>query len=170
MSTPMARAARIIYLNRTCYNGLFRENSKGEFNVPIGDYRNPPICDEKNLRAVAEALRKAKLEARPFECVLDRAEADDLVYFDPPYHPVSKTASFTAYAKDGFGEAEQHRLADVFAELDKRGVKVILSNSYTPFVLNLYKGFRIGKVFATRAVNSRADLRGKVSEALARNF
>jgi DNA adenine methylase len=166
----LERAARIIYLNRTCFNGLFRENSKGLFNVPMGRYKNPPICNDTNLRAVAAALRKAKLETRPFESVLERAKPGDFVYFDPPYHPVSKTASFTAYAQGGFGEDAQRRLAKVFAELDLRGVKVLLSNSYTPLVRSLYRSFTMEKVFATRRVNSRADLRGKVSEALVRNF
>ena len=167
---PMVRAARIIYLNRTCYNGLFRENSKGQFNVPMGDYRNPAICDERNLMAAAKALRKAKLETRPFESVLDYVSEGDFVYFDPPYDPVSKTASFTAYAQGGFGEDAQRQLAEVFAKLDKRGVKVLLSNSYTPLVRGLYEPFTIDKVYATRRVNSRAHLRGKVSEALVRNY
>ncbi len=164
------RAARIIYLNRTCFNGLFRENSKGLFNVPIGKYKNPMICDEENLRAVSEALGKARVESRPFEAVLDSAKTGDFVYFDPPYHPVSDTANFTSYDKAGFGETEQRRLAEVFAELDQRSVKALLSNSYTPLVRELYKGFRVGRVSARRAVNSRADRRGAVSEALVRNF
>ena len=167
----LERAARIIYLNRTCFNGLFRENSKGLFNVPMGRYKNPAICDSANLRAVAEALKKkAKLETRPFESVLEHAEPGDFVYFDPPYHPVTKTASFTAYAQGGFGEGAQRQLADVFAELHRRGVKVLLSNSYTPLVHALYEPFVIEEVYATRRVNSRADLRGKVSEALVRNY
>ena len=166
------RAARIIYLNRTCYNGLYRENSKGQFNVPFGRYKNPLICDEPNLRACAEVLKKAELETRHFETVLDRAEPDDFVYFDPPYHPVSKTASFTAYAKGGFGEDAQRQLASVFAELAKKGVKVLLSNSDTDFVRSLYegRGFTIQKVLANRLVNSRADRRGPVYEVLVRNF
>ncbi len=164
------RAARIIYLNRTCYNGLYRENRKGEFNVPFGKYKNPRICDEENLRAVAEALQRTKIERRDFETVLDVAEPADLVYFDPPYHPVSKTASFTAYAKEGFGEESQRRLAAVFEQLADRGVKVILSNSDTDFVRELYDRFCIETVRATRAVNSRADRRGKVNEVIVTNF
>ena len=164
------RAARIIYLNKTCYNGLFRENSKGEFNVPFGRYRNPMICDDPNLRACAVALRKAKLEARDFDTVRDYANAGDLVYFDPPYDPVSRTASFTAYGKGSFDENAQRRLADVFAQLSEGGVKVLLSNSCTGFVKDLYQGFTIKEVLARRAVNSRADRRGKVSELLISNF
>lgn len=168
-STPQT-PARIIYLNRTCFNGLYRENSRGEFNVPMGRYANPKICDAPNLRAVSAALRRAKLECRPFESVLDRAKPGDFVYFDPPYHPVSKTASFTAYARGGFGEDEQRKLASVFAELDRKSVKTMLSNSMTPLVLELYAKFRIDTVHANRAVNCRADQRGKIQEALVLNF
>jgi len=166
----LKRAARVIYLNKTCYNGLYRENRKGEFNVPCGRYSNPTICDEENLRAVARALKRATIETRHFAKVLDRAQAGDLVYFDPPYHPVSKTASFTSYEKNGFGEPSQRHVADVFRQLDRMGVKLILSNSMTPLVRELYRGFRIEQVFAKRPVNSRADRRGKVREALVRNF
>lgn len=168
--TAPARAARILYLNRTCFNGLYRENSRGEFNVPIGSYVNPVICDAENLRAASEALKKAHIEACPFEAVLKRAQPGDFVYFDPPYHPISKTSSFTTYAKDDFGEDDQRRLADVFANLAENGVKVLLSNSMTPLVQGLYERFNIDEVFATRAVNSRADRRGKIAEALVRNF
>lgn len=165
-----ARAARIIYLNRTCYNGLYRENSRGLFNVPMGKYTNPPILDEENLYAVSKALKRTKLECRPFAEVLRAAKAGDLVYFDPPYHPVSETASFTAYAKGGFGADSQRELAEVFAKLKRRGVKALLSNSMTPFVRGLYAGFRIETVHARRSVNSRGDRRGAVEEALVRNY
>lgn len=168
--TVPERAARIIYLNRTCFNGLYRENSRGEFNVPIGKYANPTICDAENLRAVSAALKKAHIESRPFDTVLDHAQPGDFVYFDPPYHPVSKTSSFTKYAKDDFSEEDQRRLAGVFAKLAENRVKVLLSNSMTPLVQSLYKSFRIDEIFATRAVNSRADRRGKISEALVRSF
>lgn len=168
------RAARIIYLNKTGYNGLYRENSKGQFNVPFGRYKKPLICDEPNLRAVAETLRKAKIERRPFDSILRKAERKaepgDLVYFDPPYHPISKTASFTAYDKGGFPESSQRELAEVFAKLSAKGVKVLLSNSMTGFVRDLYSDFQIDEVLANRNVNSRADRRGKVKEALVRNF
>lgn len=164
------RAARIIYLNKTGYNGLYRENSKGEFNVPFGRYVNPTICDEDNLRAAADALKRARIEARPFETVLDRAQPGDLVYFDPPYDPVSRTSSFTGYDKGNFGDDNQRLLAEVAERLANRRVRVLLSNSMTPFVKRLYSTFTIDEVFAARSVNSRADRRGKVSEALIRNF
>jgi DNA adenine methylase len=168
--SPLHRAARIIYLNKTCFNGLFRENSKGLFNVPMGDYADPIICDEANLRAASRALQDAALHVRPFDRVLDEAQPGDLVYFDPPYNPVSKTSSFTAYSQDGFGEEEQRRLAGLYAELTCLGVKAVLSNSYTDLVLDLYGDFHVSEVRATRALNSRADKRGAVSEALVVNF
>jgi len=166
----VARAARIIYLNKTCYNGLFRENSRGEFNVPMGRYVNPAICDVENLRAVAAALSGVEVSRRHFREILETARAGDFVYFDPPYHPVSKTSSFTGYDKGRFGEEDQRELARVFAALSARGVKVLLSNSMTPLVRELYRDFRIEAVYATRAVNSLADRRGKIAEALVRNF
>jgi len=165
-----ARAARLIYLNRTCYNGLFRENSKGGFNVPMGRYKNPTICDEPKLRAAAAALAGADIACRPFETVLDHAKRGDFVYFDPPYHPVSDTAHFTSYHQDGFSAADQERLAEVFAELHQRGAKLLLSNSDAPLIRGLYQAFDVRQVFATRMVNSRADKRGKVAEVLVRNF
>ena len=164
------RAARIIYLNKTCFNGLFRENSKGGFNVPFGRYKNPMICDAENLRACAETLKKATIETRPFETVLDHANPGDLVYFDPPYVPLSKTSSFTSYDKAGFGEEDQRRLAEMFTQLDRKGVHVLLSNSKTDLVDELYRDYMIEAVFATRSVNNRGDRRGKIAEALVRNF
>lgn len=168
--TVSERAARIIYLNRTCYNGLYRENSKGQFNTPLGRYKNPRICDEVNLRAVSKALKKAKIEHRHFESVVEQAKPGDLVYFDPPYHPVSKTASFTAYDQGGFGEDSQRLLALVYERLHEKGVNVILSNSMTDLIRDLYRAYTVDEVYAARAINSRADRRGKVSEALVRNF
>jgi DNA adenine methylase len=168
--TLVERAARIIYLNKTCYNGLYRENNKGEFNTPFGRYKTPMICDEPNLREVSMALKKSRIEARHFETVVDMAKPGDLVYFDPPYHPISSTSSFQGYDRGGFGEDSQRLLAHVCSELDKKGVRVLLSNSMTDFVCALYKDFKLDAVQANRAVNSRADRRGKVDEALVRNF
>jgi DNA adenine methylase len=168
--TLAARAARIIYLNRTCFNGLYRENSRGLFNVPFGNYKKPRICDPDNLRAVAAALRKASVECRDFASVAKAAKPGDFVYFDPPYHPVSKTSSFTAYHQGGFGEAEQRKLAEVFGALTKKGVKALLSNSWTPLILELYEPWKIEEVKASRNVNSKASGRGKISEVLVRNF
>ncbi len=163
------RAARVIYLNKTCYNGLYRENKRGEFNVPFGRYKNPTICDEPNLRAAARALQGVDVARRPFSTVLDHARPGDFVYFDPPYHPLSPTANFTAYDRAGFGPDDQQRLRDVFAALGERGVRAMLSNSDTPFVRELYDGFRIEQVWVGRAVNSKAGGRGKVAEVIVRN-
>ncbi len=164
------RAARVIYLNKTCYNGLYRENRKGQFNAPFGRYKNPVICDEDNLRAVSKALKKASIESRHFQTVADRAAPGDLVYFDPPYHPVSKTASFEGYHQGAFGEDSQRLLSEVFAKLAAKRVYVLLSNSMTGLIRELYKPYHIDTVQAARAVNSRADKRGKVAEALVRSF
>ena len=187
-STPKRlpeRAARLIYLNKTCYNGLYRENRRGEFNVPFGRYKNPTICDEENLFAVAAALKLSKIEYCHFQSIVERAKPGDLVYFDPPYHPLSKTSSFRAYTPHEieddqgrripldnreFGDDSQRLLAEVFARLAEHRVLVLLSNSMTEFVRELYKPFHIDTVQASRAVNSRADKRGKIAEALVRSF
>lgn len=168
-ATLAEKAARIIYLNRTCFNGLYRENSRGEFNVPMGRYTNPLICNERNLRAASEALKKADITLCSFEKVLGKATSGDLVYFDPPYVPLSTTANFTAYGKDGFGEADQRRLSETFDALAKRGVHVLLSNSAAPLVYDLYRTklrYTVLDVSATRNVNSKADKRGAITEAL----
>jgi DNA adenine methylase len=168
---PLAeRAARTIFLNRTCFNGLYRVNSKGRFNVPFGRYDNPTIADVPNLRACAVALRRVRLECAPFASVLERARRGDFVYFDPPYHPVSKTACFTAYGAGGFGAEDQRELARVYAELDRRGVLVMLSNSGAPLVRELYDGFRLVEVRASRAINSKAAKRGAVRELVVLNY
>jgi DNA adenine methylase len=168
--TLAERAARLIYLNKTCYNGLYRENSKGQFNAPFGRYKSPLICDEENLRAVAKALSGVNIATKGFALVLGSAKRGDLVYFDPPYHPVSETANFTAYSRGGFPERAQRDLRDICARLTKRGVKTILSNSMTDFTRTLYKDYFFYRVFANRVVNSRAERRGKVQEALITNF
>ena len=160
-------AARFIFLNRTCFNGLYRVNSKGRFNVPFGRYSNPTICDAENLRAVSETIGDVWLLSMDFEhAVRSGAKRGDAVYFDSPYVPVSDTANFTAFTKGGFGPAEQERLRDCFAALDKRRVHVLLSNSNTPLVRKLYEGYRIEKVRVPRRVNSDATKRGDVTELL----
>jgi len=168
--TPALGAARLIYLNKTCYNGLYRENRRGEFNVPFGRYKHPKICDADNLRAASGALRRAHLECHDFEKGVVLAEAGDFVYFDPPYDPLSATSSFTSYHEEGFGSDEQRRLARIFQELDRRGVYVMLSNSDTPLIRALYEGYALEKVQAARPINSKADRRGKISEVIVRNY
>src|SRR6185503_14301004 len=164
-----ARAAAFIYLNKTCYNGLWRVNSRGLFNVPAGRYTNPGILDAERLRAAGEALRGASLEVAGFEAILGEAGRGDFIYFDPPYHPLSATADFTSYAAGGFGREDQERLAEVFTRLAERGCAVLLSNSDTPFTRRLYARHHIERVYAPRAVNSRADRRGVVGEIVVSN-
>ena len=164
------RAATFIYLNKTCFNGLHRVNRKGEFNVPVGAYKNPRILNEEGLRAASEALQHTRLECAPFDALLENAKPGDFVYFDPPYEPVSQTASFTSYAQDGFSRDDQTRLREVYKALDRRGCKLMLSNSDVPFIRDLYKAFNITTVAAPRAINCDAKKRGKVSEIVARNY
>jgi len=164
------KASRTIFLNRCCYNGLYRVNSKGQFNVPFGRYKNPKFCDERNLRAVHQVLQNVKIVLGSFEKCLQYAEKDDMIYLDPPYFPISKTANFTNYTKEIFGENEQYRLKKVFDELDKRGCKVLLSNSYCELILDLYKDYKIEEVRAKRAINSLGSKRGKIKEVLIRNY
>ena len=165
------RAARLIYLNKTCFNGLYRENSKGQFNVPVGRYKNPTICNADLLRSVSAALQPATVEVRPFEAVLDWAKGSDVwVYFDPPFYPVSATSNFTGYSRYEFKEDQQVKLRDVFAFLADRGVRVMLSNSDCPFIRELYRDFKIHTILAARAINSNGKKRGKVAEVLVTSY
>ncbi|MCT7973578.1 DNA adenine methylase [Laspinema olomoucense] len=165
------KAARIIYLNKTCFNGLYRENSKGEFNVPIGRYKNPTICNAELLQADSQALQSVQLEVRDFDKVLDEAKTEqDFVYFDPPYYPLSNTSKFTSYSRYNFNEEDQIRLRDVFAQLARRGVKVMLSNSDCPFIREIYQEFRIHEVSAARSINSKGTHRGKISEVVVTSY
>jgi DNA adenine methylase len=168
--TCTQRAAAFVYLNKTCFNGLHRVNRRGEFNVPAGRYKNPRILDAGLLRSASHVLARAELRLGSFEHLLSSARPGDFVYFDPPYEPVSTTASFTAYAQDGFRREDQMRLRDVFAALDKRGCKLMLSNSDVPFVRDLYKDFELCTVLAGRAINRDATKRGAVSELVVRNY
>jgi DNA adenine methylase len=160
------RAARTIYLNKTGYNGLYRVNRSGGFNVPFGRHSNPTICDETNLRRVAAVLADVTIEVADFEQLARRAKPGDAVYFDPPYLPVSRTASFTAYDRHPFLLEEHERLARVFAELVERGVATVLSNSDTADSRRLYQKFVCSHPQVTRAINSRASSRGPVRELL----
>ena len=164
------RAARTIYLNKTCFNGLYRVNSQGKFNVPFGRYKNPLICNSRNLRAVSLALRDVEILPGPFETCLEFAKKADFVYFDPPYQPLSKTSSFTSYTKDSFSEEAQRKLYEVFNKLNTRGCKVMLSNSDTYLVHELYKNFKIKTMFARRAISCKASGRGAIRELLVLNY
>lgn len=168
LAKPVERAARMIFLNKTCYNGLWRVNARGEFNVPIGSY-NPEkvtLYDRANLLAASRELQHADLAVEDFRDTLRKAARGSFVYVDPPYDPVSATANFTSYTREDFGKPEQQELAAVFAEAARRGAQLMLSNSETPFIRHLYSGFRTETVNARRAVNSNGSRRGVISEAL----
>lgn len=164
------RAARFIFLNRTCFNGLYRVNSKGHFNVPFGRYLRPRIIDEENLLACRELLRHADIRRGSFEAIEEELQHGDFVYLDPPYVPLSTTASFTSYYKDGFSTGSQLRLREFCERISERGAKFLLSNSDTDLVREEYSDFNIDSVLAARAVNSNASKRGKISELVVRNF
>lgn len=163
-------AARTIFLNKTCYNGLYRVNNGGTFNTPFGRYKNPKICDEENLRAANFALQNVQLLTSDFGAISELASVGDFVYFDPPYHPLSETANFTSYTKNGFKKEDQVRLRDTFANLAKKGCQVMLSNSDTEFIRGLYKDFNIHTVYAKRYVNSNPDHRGEITEIVVTNY
>lgn len=172
--SSVERASRIIYLNKTCFNGLFRVNSQGQFNVPFGKYKNPQIVNEIVLRAVHHYLSSNEITIlnEDFQMVVERAKKGDFVYFDPPYDPVSDTSSFTGYSLAGFNKEDQIRLRDVCVELDKKGCKFLLSNSATDFIKEIYeeKNFHIEVVTAARNINSVASKRGKIDEVLVMNY
>ncbi len=170
--SKIEKASRIIYLNKTCYNGLFRVNAAGEFNSPFGYYKKPNIVNEPVLRAVNKYLSSASIQlfSEDFAATLERVPRGGFVYLDPPYDPISDTASFTGYNKGGFGRAEQTRLKECCDALNERGVKFLLSNSATDFIRELYTGYTIQTVYAKRAINSAADKRGAVQEVLIRNY
>ena len=168
--SDVERASRFIYLNRTCFNGMYRVNSQGQFNVPFGHYKNPRIIDENNLLNCSELLKKTEIKCADFTEILTKVKKGDFVYFDPPYVPLNETSSFTSYTKDGFDINMQLKLRDVCDELDNKGVKFMLSNSDTKLVNELYVNYEIKKVFASRQINANADGRGKITEVLVRNY
>ena len=176
-SSWLKRSSQIIFLNRTCFNGLFRVNGKGHFNVPFGRYKNPTICDEENLRSVAKILQRTKILNDDFTNVNSFVNSETFVYFDPPYRPISKTASFNSYAKDSFNDSEQLRLAKFFSELNEKGAKLMLSNSNPKnvkpndnFFDDAYDGYRIERIEALRNINSNSEKRGPIRELLIMNY
>jgi DNA adenine methylase len=164
------RAARMIYLNKTCYNGLYRVNRQGQFNVPMGRYRRPAILQTDTLRAASAALQHARLVTLDFREIGHIAQPGDFWYFDPPYHPISATASFTNYTAPSFKENDQRDLAAVYQRLSEKGCYCMLSNSYTPLIFKLYKHFRIETVQAIRAINSDVNGRGEIQEVMVLNY
>jgi len=162
-------AALLLYLNRTCYNGLYRENSDGGFNVPIGRYADPDWVQGDRIRAAGDALARTEIRNEDFEYVLDAAGAGDLVYLDPPYEPMSATADFAEYSAEGFDRSDQTRLLDVVERLDDAGVDFVLSNSGVAFELYDEAGFDVEREGATRSINSDESARGEVDEIIATN-
>lgn len=167
--SSLERAVRLIYLNKTCFNGLYKVNSKGEFNVPMGNYNNPAIVNEKDLREVSKLLKNTKISAQQFNKIESKVRKNDFVYFDPPYYPLKKK-SFTTYTKERFLDKEQKELARLFKALDKKGAKVMLSNSDSAFIRELYRDYKIDEVEANRAINSDAEGRGKINEIIVTNY
>ena len=166
------KASRLIYLNKTCYNGLFRVNSMGEFNSPFRSYKSPNIVNEPTLRAIHNYFQNADVTflSGDFEAAVKGLKKGTFVYFDPPYDPVSASSNFTGYTNLGFGKQEQRRLKEVCDELNAKGIKFLLSNSATDFILDLYKEYNIEKISAKRVINSNANNRGNVDEVLIRNY
>ncbi|MEI7891225.1 MAG: DNA adenine methylase [bacterium] len=168
--TDLKKSAYLIFLNKTCFNGMYRENSKGGFNTPFGKYKNPTILDKENILRISKVLKNTKLTSVSFEKAVADAKKGDFIYFDPPYHPLSETAKFTSYHKDSFTKEDQLKLRDIFIELDKKGCYVMLSNSHTPFIEDIYKKYRQETVMANRAINCKASGRGKIKELLILNY
>lgn len=168
--SELLRATRFIYLNKTCFNGLYRVNKKNQNNVPIGSYKNPNICDIETIYGASNALQNATILNASYKEVLKYATKNDLVYFDPPYYPLTQTSSFTSYSEFEFLENEQFELFEVFDELGSHGINVVHSNSDTQFIKDLYAKYHIEQIRANRFINSKSSGRGKISEVLIRSF
>lgn len=176
-SINIEKAALMVFLNKTCFNGLFRVNKKGLFNVPMGSYKNPMICDENNLRTVSKKLQKVTIVCGDYRESADFIDENTFVYFDPPYRPITDTASFTAYTENSFNDDAQIELAQFVAEMDKKGAKIVISNSDPKnsdadddFFDNIYSAHKIKRVEATRMINCNSEARGRIKELLISNF
>lgn len=170
--TKIERAARLLYLNKTCFNGLYRVNQAGEFNTPFGAYKNPNFVNEEMLKAVSEYLTSAEITflSGDYKTAAEQLSEGAFVYLDPPYDPVTHTANFTGYQAGGFTRNDQEALKNLCDQLNERGIKFLLSNSATPFIKNLYRDYTVTTVQARRSVNSNALKRGAVEEVLVRNY
>lgn len=170
--SSVKRAARFLYLNKTCFNGLHRVNSKGQFNTPYGYYKSPTILDRDKIDLVQEYLSSNQVSILncDYEETLWTASKGDFVYLDPPYEPLSATSSFTGYSATGFSQEDQRRVKEVVDRLTRIGVKVLISNSYCPFIEELYQEYSQVQVLASRAINSKGDGRGKITELLIKNY
>jgi DNA adenine methylase len=169
-SSDVEIASSHIALNKTCFNGLYRVNGKGEFNVPPGKYKNPLICDSSNLENVSKVLAGATILADDYRNVIQNARKGDFIYLDPPYQPLNNTSYFTAYTQDGFDDRDQSQLANIFRKLADNGCLVLLSNSDTPYIRELYSGFRIKEVKAQRAINCKGSKRAGHNELIISNY
>jgi DNA adenine methylase len=168
--SPVKKASRLIALNKSCFNGLYRVNSKGHFNVPFGRYKNPKLVDAFNLRECSKALKETKIVLGSFNLIEQDIQKGDFVYFDPPYAPLNTTSNFTSYSKEGFDNKMQENLRNFCVSLDRRGIKFMVSNSSASLILELYQNFHISFVDATRAINSKGDKRGKIKEVIITNY
>lgn len=168
--SDVKKASRFIYLNKTCFNGLYRVNSKEQFNVPFGKYKNPKIIDENNLYACHQVLQLAQINLASFLHIEEIVEQDDFIYFDPPYVPLNQTSNFTGYSRGGFDKEMQKELKKLCDRLTKSGVRFMLSNSSAKTILELYENYNIEFVYATRAINSNAGKRGKIAEVIVTNY
>ena len=171
------RASQFIYLNRTCFNGLYRVNRDGKFNVPVGSYKNPTICDEKNLRNLSELIQNVQFQYGDYRRSMEYVTENTFVYFDPPYRPLNMTSGFTSYTKEDFNDDNQRELATFYRELNERNAKLMLSNSNPKnineedqFFDNIYQGFNIDEIYASRMINANSNGRGKISEILVTNY
>ena len=171
------RAAQFIYLNRTCFNGLYRVNKAGKFNVPMGNYKNPTICDEENLRNLSELIQNVQFQYGDYRRSMEYVIENTFVYFDPPYRPLNVTSGFTSYTKEDFNEDNQRELAEFYRELNEQNAKLMLSNSNPKntnkedtFFDNIYQGFNIDEIYASRMINANSKGRGKISEILVTNY
>ena len=171
------RASQFIYLNRTCFNGLYRVNRDGKFNVPVGSYKNPTICDEKNLRSLSELIQNVQFQYGDYRKSMEYVTENTFVYFDPPYRPLNMTSGFTSYTKEDFNDDNQRELANFYRELNERNAKLMLSNSNLKnineedqFFDNIYQGFNIDEIYASRMINANSNGRGKISEILVTNY
>lgn len=171
------RAAQFIYLNRTCFNGLYRVNKTGKFNVPMGNYKNPTICDEENLRNLSELIQNVQFQYGDYRRSMEYVTENTFVYFDPPYRPLNVTSGFTSYTKEDFNDDNQRELAEFYRELNEQNAKLMLSNSNPKntnkedtFFDNIYQGFNIDEIYASRMINANSKGRGKISEILVTNY
>ena len=168
--SPIEKTARFIYLNKTCFNGLYRVNAQGKFNVPIGRYKNPSIVQKEVLEEASRCLKGTRVKCMSYKQVIKYVKKGDFIYFDPPYYPLSKTSSFTSYTKDAFLDEQQEQLAKIYRKLDKKGCKVMLSNSDCKYIRELYKGYDIRVVKAKRAISCIGNRRGEINEIIVINY